>query len=524
MLPNLHCLAIGAKKVGKGDESSHSGIESIIKKPSGDQHRVAESDSRHTNSRDSLPKPSLTARLLDYGHHVTDTVWSKGDEKELIDLNFLETVAFLAEHTKYPKDTYGFNWRRGFEWWNATNLLPRGVFCTELDNALSRLAYVPRYSAKSRGYYLHKDYSKHFVYCIGDTHGSLHSLCDIFLDLERRGAFSASSGKLNSNCAVVCTGDLLDRSPYTLECMYLMLRLQRENPNQVVLTCGNHEHARNQWVQPDGSQNEIDGDYGVEGVANGKGTCGSEDMGDKLHRFTRQLPLSAIIKTAIGTVQFNHGSFENLDGTTTTVREEFLNFINGNGGSTIATLELVGGEGSYAAANPLHWGDLTTTHYNSNSERDTGRRESTASMLKSYLDKTGLRMIIRGHSDLANLSLVYPENVEPSEELQNENKPADDAQILPWKWQLEDNRAPEEITPGNRFSLNGKAYVFAGYDMWSLHVANQGKDFIKSLIKPTKPGQDPDNTELLAVTLSSCPFSKSLPPIQMMTSYAVIGA
>ena len=83
---------------------------------------------------------------------------------------------------------------------------------------------------------------------------------------------------------------------------------------------------------------------------------------------------------------------------------------------------------------PLAWGDLTTKM--DEESPSLGKRSSkNAEELASYLTEYGIRMLIRGHQDRANLSLVYKDGEKPSEELQSES--AGSRKEEAGKWSLE---------------------------------------------------------------------------------------
>ncbi len=79
----------------------------------------------------------------------------------------------------------------------------------------------------------------------GDYHSSLHSLAECLLDLKNNDFFiSEDSWILKDNNYIVFTGDLVDRGPYGIECLYLVYQLFILNNSQrskVIILNGNHE-------------------------------------------------------------------------------------------------------------------------------------------------------------------------------------------------------------------------------------------------------------------------------------------
>lgn len=77
-------------------------------------------------------------------------------------------------------------------------------------------------------------------YFIGDLHGSLHALLRILSYLRMRGVVN-DTFELQGNHFLVFTGDYIDRGHYSIEVLYMVLRLKLANWNSVFLIKGNHE-------------------------------------------------------------------------------------------------------------------------------------------------------------------------------------------------------------------------------------------------------------------------------------------
>lgn len=552
MLPNLSALAIGA------DADPDGSCAETTQVVSGKRKRPVE-----------LPDGRLVAHLLHYEPPIagsqTELVdgWGKQPVGRIINgvgphvssPHFTELIERWRNTTIYP-DEHQEHIRHQNLWekdrWEQTNLF-RGQFKppdttiqnplyheiseaqTRFENAL-QAENMPRPPTEATnviedgcGYYLRKDLSKYKIYCLGDTHGSLHSFIDIFLQMHTDKAFDKQTGHLKATVAVVCTGDILDRSPYTLECLYLILRLQRENPQQVFLTAGNHERSTHSWVcgRPDqprgkgrGSACEMQGEYGKEH---------GRILEDKLKALLWYLPASLIAKTKIGIVQFNHGAFEEFaPGTGEKCRcaiRQFAHAENYDAFSMMSTLTMF-------SHNQLQWGDLVSTAVEEPPKKWTGRTAFDTKALQTYLRGTGIRMIIRGHSDQANLSLVYGNGSQPDALLQEENTPAPTVLLIPWKVdgkRVDDQRfeTDSQSQKGNTFVLNMLDYNRElVYDMWTLEMVNQENDFVKNIIrlKDQRLQNGEDTTDnILAVTVASCIFSKPAVPHNTMSAYLVLG-
>ena len=131
-------------------------------------------------------------------------------------------------------------------------------------------------------------------------------------------------------------------------------------------------------------------------------------------------------------------------------------------------------------------------------------------------------MVIRGHSDQANLALLYRGDFEPSAELQSENAipipPGTTYTYFGSRFQ--DSREAGDLVPfANTFKRNLKDIVGVPiYDTFVLEELPGHPTFQKTLISE----QDP-NPNLLCVTTASCSFSKPLPPVNMMSCYLIVG-
>ena len=461
----------------------------------------------------------IVAQLLKYDAHGHSNVWSKGEFDA--NHNFTETVKTIIDTVTYPSyyGEFAMNGKmEGFSHYAETKVVPAAILCDELVQAEIRMTALrgseirPGYS-----YYFRKDFSQHRIYNMGDSHGSLHSMCDIFADMKANGAFDDNTGRLNPNVAVVCTGDILDRSPYCLDCLYLMLRLQRENPNVVVFTSGNHESDSRFWDYSYGTGFELQKEYP------GNRVCGSLSMRKQLKAVTTRLPASLIAKTPVGIVQFNHGGVENFlfhalplksNQAEHAKAQKFLSFAQFTDDPEITIMETC----NPIFLNPLVWGD---TFVDDDPNAPSPRIVISEQTLRTYLTNTGIKLLMRGHSDMANLSLTYRRGTGPSDELQAENSVDSDAVGATWKYygsNARDTRTPDNIKRGNTFAFHLKDMVNKDvYDMHTLQLSSHNQEsFIKTLSHASAPD---DN--LLAVTVSSCPFSKPFGVIQEMSTYVV---
>lgn len=78
------------------------------------------------------------------------------------------------------------------------------------------------------------------IIIFGDYHSSLHSLINNLRNIYNKNYFD-ENWKLKKNIYIISLGDLVDRGPYSIEILYIMLQLKLNNPNNVILLHGNHE-------------------------------------------------------------------------------------------------------------------------------------------------------------------------------------------------------------------------------------------------------------------------------------------
>lgn len=434
----------------------------------------------------------------------------------------LDDVNYFYNNFKFPENyNSSTSSLEGFQEFANTRILPveagRAAICSVLDKAKYMLTYGQEESPEEmdilskRGYYQRKDLSGNHVYIIGDTHGSLHSLCDIFMQMDKEGAFykyGDVKGTLKRNVYVVCTGDLLDRSPYTLETAYLMIRLFADNPNQVTITLGNHETDAELWTTRNGTMKEVDGEY--------ENRCGMVgDMEKKLKETLLLFPRSLIAETNLGVIQFNHGTFETI-----TKMEDILTFRAFTSfQSDKNKIPIFDDKEGH-----LNWGDVATDPTVSGVQGMPGRPLRTSNDLDIYLTQFELRLLIRGHSDMANLSLVYRDGYSPSPALQAQDaSPVPPGPIL-WNlygFQYPDQRPRMTIRPHATFVLGLRDLQNDySYDMYVLSFLPNTGSVTKTLIQEGRDDESQD--DLKAVTSSTAVFSKLMPPFMTKSCFLYI--
>jgi ABC-type branched-subunit amino acid transport system substrate-binding protein len=89
-----------------------------------------------------------------------------------------------------------------------------------------------------------KDGDRLFVW--GDLHGAFHSLVRGLRELHKMGVMREDLTLADPNKKLVFIGDLVSRSPYSLEALHAVLVLMDKNPGQVIYLRGKHER-KSHW-------------------------------------------------------------------------------------------------------------------------------------------------------------------------------------------------------------------------------------------------------------------------------------
>lgn len=90
----------------------------------------------------------------------------------------------------------------------------------------------------------------------GPVYGSFHSLVRSLRELERRGTITTTFKIKEKNTFIVFDGNVIDKSPYIMETLSLVLKLLEINPENVFYLAGTHEND-NYW-KGNGLKTELD--------------------------------------------------------------------------------------------------------------------------------------------------------------------------------------------------------------------------------------------------------------------------
>ena len=315
-LPDLSTLSIGADadEIEDDLEDINARLQSMAEVRDVERGRalvrLIEGAGLQSPAAQSIDKgATLVAKLLTYPHNLTEQQpgpWSSPPTNAFPQaLNFIGVLMYLRRMAVYPSDYSEILDLRTFEHWNATRLIPSFLLGMELAHATETLQDESA-GYEGKGYYVRRDFSGCRVFVLGDSHGSLHSMVDILMSMataeDAFNPYEDDDGlvRLQYNVRVVFLGDILDRSPYTLECLYLVLRLMRENPGKVVFLAGNHETHTWLWSRESGSMHEMEGEYANRvNVPHFPFLDGKRPMNEVVFDLTSRLPAALIARTVM---------------------------------------------------------------------------------------------------------------------------------------------------------------------------------------------------------------------------------
>ena len=123
--------------------------------------------------------------------------------------------------------------------------------------------------------------SDDMIFIMGDIHGSVHSLLRSILQLAAWGWLDNNFKIIQPNFKMIFLGDFVDRGRYSLEVVYMLLRLKVANFNNVFLLKGNHE------------EKNINEFYGLKTECNDKNT--EKQYGTINDVFFGNLPLAIYV-------------------------------------------------------------------------------------------------------------------------------------------------------------------------------------------------------------------------------------
>lgn len=298
------------------------------------------------------------------------------------------------------------------------------------------------------------------ILCIGDIHSSLHSMAEIVSMMIERKKIDERNMKISNDSALVFLGDMVNRGPYSIMVILFMCVLIILNPKRVFVVSGNHEDP-GFWNSPTMQMSlsqEID--Y-VSRVLHVDPTV-REKAVHSTNRFFILLPVAIFFRSPISRasktdkraqkekdtkcglgrrapwLQINHGGIDPvLAGASyrsITKRKIQILWENRGGKNVVkkflspkfpySTLELTianstmlsddldvvhdKGKADIASSMDYHlmkWGDFNGNSRDMINDPSTGRWFVGRPTVATYLERTGVGMIVGGHQDLTKVGV-----------------------------------------------------------------------------------------------------------------------
>lgn len=149
------------------------------------------------------------------------------------------------DYTTYYKDLKGNILVRFFK---KIGVLEETVTASSISSKMTEIKKNNKDFGKKSLYLSTKPGDK-FVF-FGDLHGALHSLYRNLRELKAQGVIDEKLKIRDPTVKIIFMGNLIDRSPYGLETLHVVLTMLARNPGTVIYLRGSHEHEKN-WQNYD---------------------------------------------------------------------------------------------------------------------------------------------------------------------------------------------------------------------------------------------------------------------------------
>jgi len=239
------------------------------------------------------------------------------------------------------------------------------------------------------------------VIIFGDHHGSFHTFFRNLLRLHIMMVLDFKTMIINEPYILVFLGDIVDRGRYAVEILDIIFQLICNNPDKIILNRGNHE------------VDDINSKYYFRQEMINK--YGDTILYDKINQIFSMCPTAVLIYTTIiinnkeeeRRFWLCHGMIPDSDN-----MEDLYKYLHSSEDIYIL---------SKTMADMIRWNDTPKNNEISYTNQ-SGRTQVRLSHLKTFLTKSKINFIIRGHEDHASnawLSMVngekyhlntYPEN------------------------------------------------------------------------------------------------------------------
>lgn len=226
------------------------------------------------------------------------------------------------------------------------------------------------------------------VILIGDLHGSFHAFFRILCRLHRYDILNLEDFKLKKNFKIVFLGDILDRGSYTLDIVYLILKLINANNTDtelnIIYNRGNHETFS--MFDRDGSNDEFGKKFNES----------TEEYNKFLTNYIKLLNIlpSAVLLSVNGNnIWCCHGGFPRI----------YLNIEFDISQKIILIRDKL-------LSDDIKWSDfypILNINDHVRSQRGKDIVQYTTRGTTKFLQKNNIKFIIRGHQDSIGNSFLF---------------------------------------------------------------------------------------------------------------------
>ena len=219
----------------------------------------------------------------------------------------------------------------------------------------------------------------------GDYHSSIFALLQFILELKKKKILD-NNFRLIDNYNIVFTGDIVDRGPYGIECLYVIFLLVAINdPDRIIVTKGNHENK------------SVYTNYGFADELKFSGL--SHTLINRIQMILYKLPMAYFTKKRSDKLwyQFCHGGIDvSMENNT------IKNFLLSTEKSIILNEKILEGFG-------FQWSDfdgLVTNIKAEQSARGGNTKKYGIAAATNILKHNNIRTIISGHQDATNFAIL----------------------------------------------------------------------------------------------------------------------
>ena len=234
---------------------------------------------------------------------------------------------------------------------------------------------------------------------LGDYHSSVHSLMVVINYLQEKGILT-NDYKLTDNYYIIFLGDIVDRGPYGIECLYiiyLLFYLNNQEDYRVIILNGNHEEE--DTYSRYGFSTEMENQINISLTLNFK-------------KLIEYLPLCLFIKNNDDSnskwYQFCHGGIDKHH-----ENGEIKNFLNNNNNDKILSLNY--GENDFIG---FLWSDFADNNSIILGDKsmiidyESYRPTYSTTKVNEILNDLNIMTIISGHQDLTNYAFLLKNNID----------------------------------------------------------------------------------------------------------------